>query len=211
MCKTVTFDVYRAQCCETFDRFQQYGKGYPMRSRTQSPKEEDSALLDNDEQDAVVASLKSQAAYQSGTTRTAFGIIFSVVSGIFVFCFISFTINPWSMVHQMRFEDTVSIYVFLAFYVLSATTFATCAAIVTWTIKHISTLLWIPILVASVGSAVGWIVIFWELKIDVLLLYWLPFGNLCGILLALYVDRDMSSLVADSENMDSLKYNLKTA
>ena len=178
--------------------------------RTQSKREE-SDILDSDEQEAIVASLKEQAMKQSITTRNTFCLVFTIVAGIFVFCFIEFSINPWSMVHQMRFEGVIPPLLLQVFYCASACVFATCAGICRYGRTSVPVLLWVPLLLVSVALAIAWLALFWEMGIDVLLLYWLPFGNVAAMVLALYVDKDMISLIDDSEKMEGLKYDLKSA
>lgn len=39
---------------------------------------------------------------------------------------------------------------------------------------------------------------------------WLPLGNLCTLLLSVYIDRDTNELVSSAERMDTFKYNLKS-
>jgi hypothetical protein len=179
--------------------------------RTQPFKEEDTEILDTEEQESIVASIKSEALKQSAGTRNAFGIIFTVVMGIFIFCFIEFSINPWSMVHQMRFENEVSGNVFLGFYAVSALVFGVSAAISKYGRHRVPLFLWGPLLIATLLVTMTWLIVFWKLQIDVLLLYWIPFGDIAAMILALYVDRDMRTLIVDSENMENMKYDLKSA
>lgn len=61
----------------------------------------------------------------------------------------------------------------------------------------------------SVMSLLGWGIVFQNYGVSNPLLYWLPLGNLAGIVLAHYVDRDTRDLVSSVEGLDQYKYSFK--
>lgn len=67
---------------------------------------------------------------------------------------------------------------------------------------------WSAIL-ASVACLIGWALAFYANGVSNVLLYWLPLAPVGGIVVAYYVDGDISSLAADMVALESKKYNLK--
>ncbi len=61
----------------------------------------------------------------------------------------------------------------------------------------------------AVLSLISWLVLFWNMGVTNPVLYWLPFANIAGLLLATYVDYDSSSLLVSAEGLEKFKYNLK--
>lgn len=58
-------------------------------------------------------------------------------------------------------------------------------------------------------SLVMWGVVFYTYNVTNPLLYWLPFSNLLGIMLAHYVDRDSKEMVSSVEGLEQFKYSFK--
>jgi hypothetical protein len=64
--------------------------------------------------------------------------------------------------------------------------------------------------VSSLVSLAFWLHVFYVYQIDIFHLFWMPFGNLACMFLALYVDNDMNSLLKDAELMETFQYDVKS-
>jgi hypothetical protein len=106
--------------------------------RTSSDKlgENDSLLLDEDEQNRLTEELKNEAANQSNLQRKMFYFAFCAVAAIFLVCFIFSVLFPWEMNHQVHFKEQFPHYWFLMFYVGSMYSFGVAAAIVKVVLKR---------------------------------------------------------------------------
>ena len=54
-----------------------------------------------------------------------------------------------------------------------------------------------------------WGIIFYTYSVTNPLLYWLPVGNIAGLALAMYVDRDTMDMVTSAEGIEQFKYSMK--
>lgn len=61
----------------------------------------------------------------------------------------------------------------------------------------------------SLLTLLAWGAMFYKFQVTNPLLYWLPLGNLAGILLAHYVDSDSKDLVNSAESLEQYKYRCK--
>jgi hypothetical protein len=187
--------------------------------------ETDSLLLDEDEQNRLTEELQCQAAQQTNLQRKMFYFAFAAVAAIFVVCFVFSLLFPWEMNHQVHFKEEFPHWWFLVFYIASIYSFGVSAAIVKVVmcsnthvfqliisfLQNRSLFLFAKIFGYLVGAwtLIVWLTIFHRMGVTNPILYWMPFANLGGILLATYVDYDTNSLLASAESLDNFKYNLK--
>lgn len=80
-------------------------------------------ILTSDEQERLLQELRDSMASQNRTIRAGFSVIFSVVAAIYCFCFVSFAYEPWSLVHQQRFEFIVAAPALMGYYAVSCYVF----------------------------------------------------------------------------------------
>jgi hypothetical protein len=86
-------------------------------------------LLTSDEQDRVLAELRDSMVLQNRKIRTGFSVLFYFVAAIYFFCLGSFLHEPWSLVHQQRFEFLVSPPALMAYYATSSFVFCFSALV----------------------------------------------------------------------------------
>lgn len=86
-------------------------------------------VLTSDEQDRVIQELHDTMAAQNRTIRLAFGVIFCFVAAIYCFCLLAFLHEPWSLVHQQRFEFTVAPSLLMSYYAISCAVFVVAALV----------------------------------------------------------------------------------
>ena len=91
--------------------------------------EEAIAPIDTAEQEELISSLRNEASHQDLFIRRSFAVVFLVVTLIFCGCFATSLLQPFSMVHQQRFEGEVSRHVFSAYYIISILSFFAAAFI----------------------------------------------------------------------------------
>lgn len=65
-------------------------------------------------------------------------------------------------------------------------------------------------LILSLISLAFWLHVFYVYEIDIFHLFWLPFGNMSCLLLAMYVDNDMNSLLKDADLLETFQYDVKS-
>ena len=58
-------------------------------------------------------------------------------------------------------------------------------------------------------SIVMWGVVFCSYGVNNPVLFWLPLGNIAGILLAHYVEKDTNDMVTSAEGLEQYKYSFK--
>lgn len=167
-------------------------------------------LLDESEQDKIIDDLKQEAYSQSQWNREVFHYLYLAVSMLYVVCMYYTYQIPYSMGHQRIFEDVVQIRSFYVFYTGSVY----CSIVAAFIVKRSYSFpgmmhSWTALLIALL-SLVYWSSIMWRHRVHVLSILWLPLGNLCTLLLSVYIDRDTNELVSSVERMDAFKYNLKS-
>jgi hypothetical protein len=62
----------------------------------------------------------------------------------------------------------------------------------------------------SLVTLAFWLHVFYTYQIDIFHLFWMPLGNLSCLLLALYVDNDMNSLLKDADLLETFQYDVKS-
>jgi hypothetical protein len=99
------------------------------RSGSGSKDADDAEILSPEEQDKVIRIMKEEMESHNRFIRSAFTVVFSGVALVFLFCLAAFLHEPWTMVHQQRFEGQVSAISMMIYYGVSAVAFAISAAI----------------------------------------------------------------------------------
>mmetsp|Transcript_29232 Transcript_29232/g.49344 ORF Transcript_29232/g.49344 Transcript_29232/m.49344 type:complete len:186 (+) Transcript_29232:73-630(+) len=173
-------------------------------------EEEETELLEKDEQVKIVDSLKEEARAQNKFTRRGFGVVFMVVGFIFIFCLVHFQLEPWTMVHQSRFKSIIPPNFFIMFYLASIYVFFLGTAICKYGFARLNIIFTIVGFIVSLISLAFWLHVFYVYEIDIFHLFWLPFGNIACLLLAMYVDNDMNSLLKDADLLETFQYDVKS-
>ena len=193
----------------------------PSRSTTPTSSEEDSnerVILDSDEQDEVVNTIKLEATKQNDKIRLAFTIVFASIMLIFAIMAIITSMSlfgdsktPPPFAHQVLLHS-VSLTNFMVYYLSVIITIAV-SSLITWSGKSsLSKGVLIAITILSIMISVAWGVVFWDLKVTNIALYWLPAAGPFCLFLSLYVDNDISGFAKEINYLDGLKYeSIKTA
>jgi uncharacterized membrane protein len=181
------------------------------RMKRRSIAREEPELLETDEQLELIQSLKSEATRQSSIVRTIFFFLFSALGIVFVFLFFQFSLDPWWIAHQEIFQFSLPSYIFLIFYAISISVSFSSGLICFYGRTDKLKVIWNVLAVVSFIIMCLWIKIFQDHSITSPLLYWMPFGNITCLLLALYTDHEMVTLVSDVRILDTLVYSFKGA
>ena len=62
----------------------------------------------------------------------------------------------------------------------------------------------------SLATLAFWVYIFYMYQIDIFHLFWMPLGNMSCLLLAMYVDNDMNSLLREADLLETFQYDVKS-
>lgn len=166
-------------------------------------------ILDSDEQLNVINTLKSEATLQEKFFRKVFFCLFLLLVAGYIFLSISFLFDPWVMVHQEIFHPSLSAHFFLSFYVVSIIVALSSALRCLFGPLDKLKYLWYMSVLISILCLIVWMDIFFRYSITSLILYWMPFGNFVSVLLAWYIDSELSSMYIEIGTLNSLMYNCK--
>lgn len=164
--------------------------------------------LDVAEQEKITGDLLKEALNNSQRMRLLFCVVYSVVSLIFLVLVIETTINPTILSHQRVFVGIISRSYFQCHYIVSAICFAGLAYILK-TERNFLDGVGIVIAIACVATSLLWALAFYTNGVTNIALYWLPLGNIAGLLTALYSDYDLRCLVAEAKDMKNYMYDFK--
>lgn len=181
-----------------------------MKQRNKSDVSETVPLLDEKEQDAIVQSLKEQAIRQSKTQRLMFFVVYIIISLIFIYLLAYKHIYPYHVIqHQSFFTHIISYNIFVIFYIISLYCIIISALIIKYSLDvKLRVYLHIGFLLAFI-CLISWLYIFWLEGVTNPLLYWLPFANIISLLLAIYVDSDVNSMIREADALNMFKYQPK--
>lgn len=96
--------------------------------RSTSTSKEPAEVLTSEEQEQVLQALRDSMASQNRTIRNTFTLVFIFVAAIYAFLIVSFMMDPWSLVHQQRFEFIVG-QLMLGYYAIGCCVFGVSAYI----------------------------------------------------------------------------------
>ena len=181
-----------------------------MKQRNKSDVYESAPILDEAEQDAIVESLKHQAIKQSKSERLIFFVTYIIVSLIFIYLLAYKHLYPYHVVqHQSFFDHIISYNIFAVFYIISLYCLIISALIIKYSLDvNLRIYLHIGFVLAFI-CLISWLYIFWLEGVTNPLLYWLPFANIISLLLAVYVDSDVNSMIRETDALNLLKYQPK--
>lgn len=107
--------------------------GFPMKRGSAGERYSGGAeqveVLSSEQQDKVLQELRDTMTAQNRAIRISFGAIFYFVAAVYCFCLLSFVHEPWSLVHQQRFEFHVAAPALLLYYGVAGLIFVFCALV----------------------------------------------------------------------------------
>ena len=190
-----------------------------MRGRNTRRKqdEEDFTVLDEDEQNGLIAELENQACRQIKTYRNIFGSIFGFLSVMFTLLWIRL-MSPvqtfGSLPHENALSSLLSSRWFITFYMYSSLNFGVYSFLLLNGKSAISNPLSlignIMTLCTNVYICIYCTSLFWKNHVTNAVMYWIPFVNVLALLLYGSTEFDIFTIISGMEDIKSLKYNVKT-
>ena len=139
-----------------------------------------------------------------------FFVVYLIVSLIFIYLLAYKHIYPYHVIqHQYLFDHIISYNIFVVFYIISLY----CIIVSALVIKNgldtsIRVYVNIGFLLAFI-CLLSWSYIFWKEGVTNPLLYWLPSANLISLLIAIYIDSDVNSMISEADSLNLFKYQPK--
>ena len=79
----------------------------------------------------VIEALEKESEKQTVMFRKMFSVVSAVCVSLMLFCLCNFLYTPWSIVHEMRFEDVIPFYGMTIFYISSIVVYSG-AGLICW-------------------------------------------------------------------------------
>ena len=181
----------------------------PGRASKGGQQEED-RVLDEEEQDRVVAEMRKDVERQIGNARKYFYGLLLALCVIMLTCLVYSTLHPFEMEHQAHFKEHVPHWAFQLYYFVSSLCFLLAALTAKRGHQNTPVALKATSVVIALVASLFWFVVFYHHGVTIPQLYWLPLANPLGIFLAVYLDRDAESLLRQVETLEGSKYQHKS-
>jgi hypothetical protein len=61
----------------------------------------------------------------------------------------------------------------------------------------------------AIANMLFWLWVFYDLEVDMVSLYWMPFANITCLFISAYIDKDMNLIRSEVDKLSSNKYDYK--